>query len=130
MAVPAAPDSGVRWNALDWAGAPFALRINALVQNTKARTLRIAVSFLAPPKTVSTSDRWFKGAYRPKVNADVPAEIVAELRSVFKPRWRPTVVGMVLDAGVDWGEVAELVTESYCVLAPKKLVALVERPTD
>src|SRR5439155_14059187 len=82
MAVPAAPDSGVRWNALDWAGAPFALRINALVQNTKARTLRIAVSFLAPPKTVSTSDRWFKGAYRPKVNADVPAEIVAELRSV------------------------------------------------
>jgi len=31
---------------------------------------------------------------------------------------------------LDWGEVAELVTESYCVLAPKKLVALVERPTD
>jgi len=26
------------------------------------------------------------------------------------------------------GEVAELVTESYCVLAPKKLVELVDRP--
>jgi len=45
----------------------------------------------------------------------------------FQPRWRPDIVGMVLDAGVDWGEVAELVTESYCILAPKKLVARVER---
>jgi hypothetical protein len=37
---------------------------------------------------------------------------------------------MVIDAGVDWDEVAELVTESYCVLAPKKLVELVDRATD
>jgi len=47
----------------------------------------------------------------------------------FKPQWRPTVVGMVLAASVDWDEVAELLTESYCLLAPKKLVDLVERPT-
>jgi hypothetical protein len=33
----------------------------------------------------------------------------------------------VLDADVDWDDVAELVTESYCALAPKKLVELVER---
>ena len=48
----------------------------------------------------------------------------------FPPRWRGDEVGMVLDADVDWDEVKELVTESYCVQAPKKLVALVERPTD
>lgn len=48
----------------------------------------------------------------------------------FRPRWRPGIVGMVLDAGVDWDEVAELLTESYCTLAPRKLVALVDRPTD
>ena len=30
--------------------------------------------------------------------------------------------------GPDWDEVAELVVESYCVLAPRKLVALVDRP--
>jgi hypothetical protein len=48
----------------------------------------------------------------------------------FGPRWRADEVGMVLDAGVDWDEVAELLTESYCVLAPKKLVELVARPTD
>jgi hypothetical protein len=35
----------------------------------------------------------------------------------------------VLDDDVDWDEVAELLTESYCLLAPKKLVALVDRPT-
>jgi hypothetical protein len=47
----------------------------------------------------------------------------------FKPPWRPTVVGMVVETDVDWDEVAELLTESYCVHAPKKLVELVERPT-
>ena len=48
----------------------------------------------------------------------------------FKPRWRRDEVGMVLDAGVDWDEVAELLTESYCVVAPQKLVALVDRAPD
>lgn len=48
----------------------------------------------------------------------------------FKPVWFPDIVGMVLDAGVDWDEVAELLTESYCILAPKKLVELVDRPSD
>ena len=47
----------------------------------------------------------------------------------FKPRWGPDVLGMVLGDDVDWAEVAELLTESYCVLAPRKLVALVDRPT-
>jgi hypothetical protein len=48
----------------------------------------------------------------------------------FKPVWWTDIVGMVLDDGTDWGEVAELVTESYCALAPKKLIELVARPTD
>jgi hypothetical protein len=48
----------------------------------------------------------------------------------FAPRWRGDEVGMVLDAGLDWNEVKELITESYCVQAPKRLVALVDRPTD
>lgn len=46
----------------------------------------------------------------------------------FKPQWGPTVMGMVIDGDTDWDEVAELVTESYCFLAPKKLVARVDRP--
>ncbi len=48
----------------------------------------------------------------------------------FRPGWGTNVVGMVLDAGVERDEVAELVTESYCIMAPKKLVELVARPTE
>ena len=42
--------------------------------------------------------------------------------------WGRDVVGMVLDDATDWDEVAELLTESYCTLAPKKLQARVDRP--
>jgi hypothetical protein len=38
---------------------------------------------------------------------------------------------MLLGPGVDdvdWDEVEELVTESYCLLAPAKLAARVDRP--
>jgi len=46
----------------------------------------------------------------------------------YKPRWHPEVVGMIVEDDVDWAEVDELLTESYCVLAPKKLSARVRRP--
>lgn len=39
----------------------------------------------------------------------------------YQAPWSPTVVGMVLDDDTDWGEVAELVTESYRFRAPQKL---------
>lgn len=42
--------------------------------------------------------------------------------------WGRNAVGMVLEDETDWDEVTEIVTESFCVLAPKKLVALVDRP--
>ncbi len=46
----------------------------------------------------------------------------------FHLDWGRNAVGMVLGDDVDWDEVTEIVTESYCLLAPKKLVALVDRP--
>jgi hypothetical protein len=85
------------------------------------------------------------GSDRVNENADVPLETVAQLRRqrpdqradvpvhdptlvalshvghpFFRPRSGPDIVGMVLDAGVDWNEVAALLTGSYCVLAPKR----------
>ncbi len=77
-------------------------------------------------------------AYARAAGSDGPINVVtfrssgAELAALghaghpfFLPGWFPNIVGMVIDAGVDWDEVAELLTESYCVLAPKKLVELV-----
>jgi hypothetical protein len=46
----------------------------------------------------------------------------------FLPPWAPNAAGMALGDRVDWDEVGELVTESYCVVAPKKLAGLVDRP--
>ena len=46
----------------------------------------------------------------------------------FRVGWGRGVMGMVLDRTTDWAEVAEVLTESFCMLAPKKLVALVDRP--
>ena len=46
----------------------------------------------------------------------------------FYAGWGRDVIGMVLDDRTDWGEVTELLTESYCLMAPNKLVALVDRP--
>ena len=44
----------------------------------------------------------------------------------FHPGWGPGLVAMVLrgDGTTDWDEVKELVTESYCLLAPRKLIRL------
>ena len=47
-----------------------------------------------------------------------------------KAGWGSNVLLMILDGDTDWDEVAELVTESYCLMAPKKLVAQVERPPE
>jgi predicted DNA-binding protein (MmcQ/YjbR family) len=54
------------------------------------------------------------------------------LRHVGHPfrvaRWGRDVVLMAIDDGTDWDEVRELLTESYCLMAPQKLAAQVERP--
>jgi YjbR len=47
----------------------------------------------------------------------------------YKPSWHPQVVGLVLTRGLDWTELEELLTESYCLLAPLKLVRQVHRPS-
>ena len=37
---------------------------------------------------------------------------------------------MLLDADTDWDELAELLTDSYCVQAPRELAEQVSRPGD
>jgi len=86
------------------------------------------------------NDRW-PPAYARAAGTDGPTCVVmfrsagsdlAVLRSIgkpyFAPPWRADEVGLVLGPVTDWTEVAELLTDSYCVMAPRKLAALVGRP--
>jgi hypothetical protein len=46
----------------------------------------------------------------------------------FRSGWGRNVVGMILDDDTDWSELAELLTDSFCLQAPARLAAQVPRP--
>ena len=46
----------------------------------------------------------------------------------FRAGWGRNVVGMLLDEDTDWVELAELLTDSYCLQAPASLASRVARP--
>ena len=48
----------------------------------------------------------------------------------FRSGWGGNVIGMTLDAdaGIDWDELGELLTDSYCLQAPHTLAEQVARP--
>jgi YjbR len=46
----------------------------------------------------------------------------------FRAGWGRNVVGMLLDDDTDWEELAELLTDSYCLQAPERLAGQVPRP--
>jgi hypothetical protein len=88
-------------------------------------------------------DAGWPPAYARAAGTDGPAVVLtfraagAELTALrgqgtpfFAPRWWPDIVGLTLGDATDWAEVAELLTESYCALAPKRLAATVDRPGD
>ena len=98
-----------------WVGTRWRIR-----KRTFAHVLRIEAGW--PP------------AYARAAGVEGPADVLtfrssgAELASLagvghpfFLPRWWPDIAGMVLEPGSDWDEVAELLTESYRLLAPKSL---------
>ena len=46
----------------------------------------------------------------------------------FRAGWGSNVVGLLIDGGTDWDEIAELLTDSYCIQAPARLAEQVPRP--
>lgn len=46
----------------------------------------------------------------------------------FKGEWGGNAVGMLIDDATDWVELAELLTDSFCIQAPQRLADRVERP--
>ncbi len=90
---------------------------------------------------LAIADGW-PPAYARAASTDGPATVLTfrsrgpELEALgavgppfFRPVWHPEAVGMVLTDEVDWDEIAELLTESYCTLAPPALVSRVDRPS-
>lgn len=63
----------------------------------------------------------------------VPGEELLALRETGYPfayaGWGRDVMAMHVTEQTDFDELAELITESFCLLAPAKLVARVERPS-
>lgn len=59
-------------------------------------------------------------------SAGAELDALVAMGDPFFPGWGAGLVAMVLrtDGTTDWTEVKELLTESYCLLAPKKLIAL------
>lgn len=55
-------------------------------------------------------------------------DLVASGFPFQKAEWGDDIIWMVISEASDWDEIQELLTESYCLMAPKKLVALVDRP--
>jgi hypothetical protein len=47
-------------------------------------------------------------------------------RPFFAPRAGPGRIGVLLGDGTDWEEIRQLVTETYRILAPNKLTALLD----
>jgi len=63
----------------------------------------------------------------------VPGEELQALREAGHPfhyaGWGRDVMGLHLDGATDWSEVGELLADSYCLLAPRKLANQVWPPT-
>ncbi len=61
---------------------------------------------------------------------EVPADIGNRVRTLgppfFAPRGGRDRIGVLLPEDTDWEAIRELVIESYRVLAPKKLTALLD----
>jgi hypothetical protein len=96
-----------------WAGTQWRIR-----KRTFAHVL--AVDFADGPVTAVT----FRAA-GPELDALRHAG-----HPFFRPAWGVDAVGMVLADDASWDEVSELVIESYCIVAPKKLVERVARPVE
>lgn len=46
----------------------------------------------------------------------------------FRVGQEGNAVGVLLDERTDWDEVAELLTDSYCIQAPRRLAETIQRP--
>jgi len=71
-------------------------------------------------------DQRFRVTFRAELDEVLAFEHLGE--PYFRAGWGSNVVGLLLDDNTDWDELAELLTDSYCLQAPAHLAAQVPRP--
>jgi hypothetical protein len=71
-------------------------------------------------------DQRFRITFRAEPDEVMAFEHLGE--PYFNVGWSGNAVGMLLDGDTDWDELAELLTDSYCIQAPASLAAQVSRP--
>jgi hypothetical protein len=91
-----------------WTGVRWRVRGNTVAHVFGGEDQRFRIVFRAEPEEVAAFDHLGE--------------------PYFKADWGSNVVGMLLDERTDWSELAELLTDSYCIQAPERLAATVARP--
>jgi hypothetical protein len=71
-------------------------------------------------------DQRFRVTFRADLDEVLAFEHLGE--PYFRAGWGGNVVGLLVDGGTDWDEVAELLTDSYCIQAPARLAEQIPRP--
>ena len=71
-------------------------------------------------------DQLFRVTFRAEPDEVIALEHLGD--PYFKAGWGRNIVGLLVDDDTDWEELAELLTDSYCVQAPKALAERVPRP--
>jgi hypothetical protein len=72
-------------------------------------------------------DQLFRITFRGEIDEVIAFEHLGD--PYFRASWGGNVIGLLLDDDTDWTELAELLTDSYCLQAPDRLSSLVDRPT-
>ena len=71
-------------------------------------------------------DQLFRVTFRAEPDEVIALEHLGD--PYFRAGWGRNVVGLLLDDHTDWEELGELLTDSYCVQAPRELAERVPRP--
>ena len=72
-------------------------------------------------------DQLFRITFRGEIDEVIAFEHLGD--PYFRASWGGNVIGLLLDDDTDWDELAELLTDSYCLQAPDRLASLIDRPT-
>jgi YjbR len=76
--------------------------------------------------TFGGEDQLFRVTFRAEPDEVVALQHLGD--PYFRAGWGRNVVGLMLEEGTDWEELRELLTDSYCLQAPRHLAELVQRP--